>query len=128
MNNKFFKNLKIKIHKENFAIIKSKKIYENAFANIRYNNEITVIIDESKINKDDIISIKKNWKIISFDAVLDFNLVGFIAAISEVLSKANISIFVVSSFSTDHILVKKKDLNKAINELKKLGVKYGRKQ
>jgi hypothetical protein len=37
-----------------------------------------------------------------------------------------VSIFVISSYSTDHILVKKKDLPKAIKALKGLGFKVGK--
>lgn len=116
------KNIKIKVSEENFSIVKSKKTYEEAFANIKDSNEITVIIEESKVNKEDIIEINKGWKIITFDAVLDFNLVGFLAKISKELANENISIFVISSYSTDHVLVKEEDLEKAIESLKKLGV------
>ena len=118
-----FKNLKIKISENNFAIVKSKKIYPDAFANIKDNKEITVIIEESKINKNDIINIENNFKIITFDTILPFDVVGFIAKISNALAKENISIFAISSYSTDHILVKNKDLDKAIKTLEKLGIK-----
>ena len=114
---------KIKIWEEDFAIIKSKKVYPEAFANIKDKNELTVIIDQTKINEEDIIEIEKDWKLITFDAVLDFSLIGFISNISSTLAKANISIFVVSSYSTDHILVKKKDLSKTLEILKDLEVK-----
>jgi hypothetical protein len=37
------------------------------------------------------------------------------------LAKAGISIFVLSSYSTDHILIKKKDMARALAQLQKLG-------
>jgi hypothetical protein len=52
---------------------------------------------------------------------LPFNLVGFLAEISKALADENISVFVISAYSTDHILVKKRDLVKAIKKLKELG-------
>lgn len=55
--------------------------------------------------------------------VLPFGLVGFLAKISKTLADENISIFVISAFSTDHILVKEKNLKKAISKLKNLGLK-----
>jgi len=117
-----FKDLKVKVSEEDFAIVKSRKVYLDAFANIKDDKETTVIIEENKINKKDIINIEGGWNLITFDTVLDFNLVGFIAKISGAFAKENISIFVISSYSTDHVLVKRQDLDKAIEVLHKLGV------
>jgi len=47
----YFKNGKIYVWKEVFAIIKAKKADFNAFANIIDKNEITVIVDQSKYDK-----------------------------------------------------------------------------
>jgi hypothetical protein len=125
-SNEFFKNKNVYIHKENFAIVKAKKFLPKAFAIIRDKNEITAIIDESKIKKKDILEIEKDWKILSFDMVLPFGLVGFLARILKALGECGVSIFVASSYSTDHILVKKKDLSKAIKAIKSLGFKIKR--
>jgi len=117
----YFKNDKVYIWKETFAIIKAKKPYSNAFANIIDNNETTVIIEQSKSNDEDIIEIEKDWKILTFDMVLPFELVGFLAKVSKVLADEKIPIFAVSAYSTDHILVKEKDLTRAEKKLKELG-------
>ncbi len=118
---KYIKNCKFYVWKETFAIIKSKKALPGAFANIVDKNEITVVVDQSKYNKKDALEIERNWKIISFDITLPFELVGFLAEISRVLAQKKISIFVISAFSTDHILVKEKDLRRAKEELRKIG-------
>ena len=112
----------INVWKEDFAIVKTKKTYKNAFANINDGNEITVIINQNEINEEDIIGIEKDWKLITFNAILDFGLVGFIAKISNALAKEGISIFVVSSYSTDHLLIKKRYLNKTLKILQNLEV------
>ena len=117
----YFKNGKVYIWKETFAIIKSKKVYPNAFANITDKNETTVIIEQSKYNDEDIIEIEKDWKILTFDMILPFGLVGFLAKVSEILADEKIPIFAVSAYSTDHILVKEKDLIRAGEKLKELG-------
>lgn len=117
----YFKSGKAYVWKESFAIVKSKKSYPNAFANIADKNETTVIIDSRKFNEIDAIEIEKDWKIITFDMVLPFGLVGFIAKVSQVLANEKISIFVISSYSTDHILIKEKDLSKAIKKLENMG-------
>ena len=122
----YFKNGKVYVWKEVFAVIKSKKTYSNAFTNIIDKNEITIIIDQSKYDERDVIEIEKNWKIITFDMILPFGLVGFLAKVSKVLADEKISIFVLSAYSTDHILIKEKDLGKAIKKLKNLGVVFER--
>lgn len=48
---------------------------------------------------------EKNWRAFRVAGTLDFNLVGVIAAISSVLRKSSIPIFVVSTFETDYILI-----------------------
>jgi len=56
----YFKNGKVFIWKETFSIIKSKKHYPNAFANTIDKNEITVIIEQSKYNDEDVIEVEKD--------------------------------------------------------------------
>ncbi|GAF76535.1 unnamed protein product [marine sediment metagenome] len=54
---------------------------------------------------------------------MDFSLVGIIAEIAGILKEINITIFTISTFETDYILVKNKDLDKAIDSLKANGHK-----
>jgi hypothetical protein len=115
------KNKKVKLWEESFSIVKAKKNIPNAFAVVKDKNEITVIIDSSKVNDNETLQIEADWKLLTFDLILPFSEVGFIAKISQALAKAKISIFVISSFSTDHILVKEIDLQKTVKVLEQLG-------
>ncbi len=117
----YFKNGKVYVWKETFAIIKSKRSYLNAFVNIIDKNETTVIIEQSKYDEENVIKIEKDWKLLTFDMVLPFGLVGFLAKVSKVLADEKIPIFAISAYSTDHILVKEKDLTRAEEKLKELG-------
>jgi uncharacterized protein len=120
----YIQNCKIHVRKEKFAILKSKEIFPEAFASIKDKSEFTAIIDQSKINNNkDITNIKKDFKLITFDTILPFDLVGFLAKISGALADEKISIFVISSFSTDHILVEEKYLDKAVKKLEETGLK-----
>ena len=117
----YLKNCKVYIWKETFAIVKSNTPLVGSLAIIKDKNGITSIIDETKINKKEILEINNDWKVITFDIILPFELIGFLALVAQALATEKISIFVVSSFSTDHILVKRKDLNKAIKKLESFG-------
>jgi hypothetical protein len=117
----YFKNGKVHVWKETFAVVKSRKTHAGSFANIIDKNEITVVIDQSRFNEKDAIEIEKDWKILTFDMVLPFGLTGFLAKVSQALADEKISIFAISAYSTDHILVKEKDLPKATRKLEELG-------
>lgn len=119
----YLNNGKFYVWKGKFVIVKSRKLLPDFFAAIKDKNEITAIIEQSKIKKNkNIIKIDKDWKIITFDMVLPLCLVGFLAKISKILADEKISIFVISAYSTDHILVKETDINKAAEKLKSIGL------
>ncbi len=117
----YFRNTRLYVWRETFAIMKSRKPCPGAFANIVDKNETTVIIEQSKVRDKDIIEIEKGWKIITFDTILPFGLVGFLARVSRALAEEKIPIFAVSAYSTDHILVKQEDLPGALKKLESLG-------
>jgi hypothetical protein len=123
----YFKEGKIYISPRTYAILKTKKPLSNAFAVIQDRKEITVVIKQKRIPEHGVIAVEKGWRIITFDLVLPFELVGFLAKVTTLFAPAKISVFVLSSYSTDHILVKDKDLIQAIRVLKGLGFKKGKK-
>lgn len=57
------------------------------------------------------------WKCFKIQGVLDFSLVGILAEISAILAENNISIFAVSTYDTDYVLVKEENFEKALKIL-----------
>ena len=111
------------IRPEKFAVIKAKKPDNKADVMIKEPKEITLIQNQTKIDRKNVIKIEKGYKWIKFDMVLPFTMVGFIAEISQALAKEKVPIFVLSGYSTDYLLVKEKYLEKTKNTLTKLGFK-----
>ena len=64
------------------------------------------------------------WDCIKIVSPLGLNETGILAGISSALAKAKISIFAVSTFDTDYILVKQENLKKAIDTLSAQGHKF----
>ena len=64
------------------------------------------------------------WKCIKVKGPLDFNLTGILASISDILTRGKISIFAISTFDTDYILVKSQEVSLARKKLKKAGYKF----
>ena len=63
------------------------------------------------------------WSALRIAGTLDFSLVGILAEISGILADRDISIFAISTFDTDYVLVRRTDLKKATNALAHEGYK-----
>ncbi|MBK9165507.1 MAG: ACT domain-containing protein [Acidobacteria bacterium] len=61
--------------------------------------------------------VERGFRLLTFDTVMDFTVVGFLAAVASILAEASVSIVALSSFSRDHILVKQDDLARALKAL-----------
>jgi hypothetical protein len=81
--------------------------------------ELSVVCVQAGIPEN--ISAERDWRILQIAAVLDFSLVGVLAAVSNLLGEVGISIFVISTYNTDYLLVKERDLTKTVTVLKQAG-------
>lgn len=64
------------------------------------------------------------WATIKIEGPLDFSLTGLLAELATALASAQISIFAVSTFDTDYILVKAGKLAQAQQTLEKAGFSF----
>jgi len=60
------------------------------------------------------------YRLITFDIVLDLSIVGFLAVVSAALAEEGVSIYALSTYLRDHILVKKEDAPKAVGALQRI--------
>ena len=67
---------------------------------------------------ENVTKVESGYSCLKIEGVLDFSEIGILAKISTVLSENKISIFAVSTYNTDYILVKKEMINKTIDVLK----------
>lgn len=58
-----------------------------------------------------------DWKAFRIEGVLDFSLIGILAGIAGVLAEHGISIFAVSTYNTDYVLIKRESYGKALEIL-----------
>ena len=81
--------------------------------------ELSIVIDEAAdISSSD---VELGWRAIKIVGPLDFSLVGILSKISTALADAGISIFALSTYDTDYVLVKGDRLEGAINALSESG-------
>lgn len=62
-----------------------------------------------------------HWRTLRVEGVLDFSLVGILAQIATALAEAGISIFAVSTYQTDYLLIKADRLDAAVAVLRNQG-------
>jgi len=117
------KNCKVKVWPGIYSVVKARYIPQHYVAVIRDFNETTVITEPNNIPSDCVIQEEPDWKILTFELELPFELVGFLSVVTKHLAEAAIPVFVLSSFSTDHIMVKLVKLEETLGVLHKIGCK-----
>ena len=93
-------------------------IYLSDFYSITKTKDELSIVAEQREPVSGNIDCNKDWRIIKVVGPLDFSLVGIIAELSKILKEKKISIFTISTYNTDYILVKEKDLKAGIDALR----------
>ena len=76
---------------------------------------ITDDVPSNVVKRDD------GWKGFRIQGVLDFSLIGILSKITEILAENSISIFAISTYNTDYVLIKKENYQKALDILEHSG-------
>jgi hypothetical protein len=66
-------------------------------------------------------AVEAGWRLLTVRGPLEFTLTGIIAAISSELAAAGVALFGISTFDTDHVLVKSAELGRAVAALRASG-------
>ena len=82
--------------------------------------ELSIVCSEKIVIKSDNTDL--DWRCIKVVGPLEFSMTGVLARLSQALADANVSIFAISTFDTDYLLVKSDKLGEAIEAL--VGASY----
>jgi predicted glycoside hydrolase/deacetylase ChbG (UPF0249 family) len=74
-------------------------------------NELSVVCLESQIPRGG--RTERGWRCLRVRGPLDLGVVGVLAGLTTILARAGVSLFALSTFDTDHILVREADLERA---------------
>lgn len=92
---------------------------ESSFVSItKTADELSIVCDQSIVPAN-LEKCVKDWRAFKVEGPLDFSLTGILASLTQPLAAHKISIFAISTYDTDYLLVKEKDLKSAIEVLKK---------
>ena len=77
----------------------------------RTRDELSITLPQEKIPGG--VLVERDWRAFKLEGDLDLSSVGVIASLARPLAEAQISIFNVSTYETNYILVEEKNLQKA---------------
>jgi len=122
----------VKEHRDDYSIVYIDPVEgekaRTVLRNLKPYSSITYTVDEVSVvlRSMDWESLKENfrdykvegpYRLFTFDIVLDLSIVGFLSVVSTALAESSVSVFAVSTYLKDHILVKKRDAVKALSVL-----------
>ena len=117
--------MQLKILNNKLKVVKLKSnetvpeiVYKQEFYSItKTDEELSIVLDEGIEIQSNIV--ENNWRAIKIVGTLDFALIGILSKISTILAQSEISIFAISTYNTDYILVKSDKLENTVEILEK---------
>ncbi|HEU4588968.1 MAG TPA: ACT domain-containing protein [Gemmatimonadales bacterium] len=82
-------------------------------------DELSVTLPEYFVPPE--VRAERGWRLLKVRGPLDMALVGILASLAVALARANISIFAISTYDTDYLLVRARQLEAAIAALEQAG-------
>jgi len=91
-----------------------------AFASVtRTAEELSIVCDE--VAAPDGPRVERGWRAFKLEGPFPFEATGILAAIAVPLATAGVGIFAISTFDTDHVMVKDAQLDEAVRCLRAAG-------
>ena len=94
--------------------------HRGAFTTItRTPHELSIVCDEGGV--PDEMPAERGWRCLGLEGPIPFETTGVAARFTSVLAQHHISVFVVSTFDTDYVLVKAAKVDAAVEALRDAG-------
>jgi len=77
--------------------------------------ELSIVIEETNVPDD--VRAERGWRCLKLEGPIPFDTIGVAAQFTGALAAAGVSVFVVSTFDTDYVLVKEDALPRALEAL-----------
>jgi len=114
--------MKLKILDSTFSVVKLPPtetiplwaLNAEVFSITRTDEELSIVCPSECLEMNETLKdVENDWKCIKVEGVLDFSLTGILASLANPLAKYKISIFAISTFNTDYLLIKNHSIEKA---------------
>jgi len=87
----------------------------------RTESEVSVVCTEDAAPVWEHVQVEPDWRALEVAGPLDFSMVGVMAALTAPLADVDVSVFVVSTYDTDYVLVHAAAIERAIEALRAAG-------
>lgn len=109
--------MKLTLLEPSFSVIQVKNIDPSMLKIVplffaQTSEELSLVLPTTNVPYE-AINREDGWKAIKIIGVLDFSMICIIARISSLLAEESISIFALSTFNTDYILIKEHQVEQA---------------
>ncbi|MDS0294546.1 ACT domain-containing protein [Halogeometricum luteum] len=111
----------VELAPDDYAVVATERPVSGAFATVDDGREVTQVLREERLDEVETLAAEPGWALLTFDATLPFELVGFLARVASTLAEEDIPVFALSAYSTDHVLVRRADAESALAALSDLG-------
>ena len=114
--------MKLILLKQRFAVCALEKPYlpDGELVSLTISGgEVSLVCEQDK--RPSGCKAETDWRALKVQGPLDFSLVGILASLAGALAHAGVSIFALSTYETDYLLVKQHSLDKAIQALEQQG-------
>jgi hypothetical protein len=89
------------------------------FSVTRTEDELSVVCPEADVPED--ITRERSWRALKLEGPFELSMVGILSSVAAPLAGAGASIFALSTFDTDYVLVKEEQLDLAVAALREQG-------
>lgn len=85
----------------------------------RTSDELSIVCLQEEVPPD--VRCEKGWRCLRVEGPLEFSEIGVLASLTAALAAADVSLFALSTFDTDYLLVGEGDLERAVTALRGAG-------
>ena len=85
----------------------------------RTNEELSIACQEDNVPDD--IEAERGWRCVQVQGAFDFSAAGVHASLAIPLAEADISVLAIATYATDYLLIKEKNVERALQVLERAG-------
>ncbi|MGZ7041736.1 MAG: ACT domain-containing protein [Thermoanaerobaculia bacterium] len=82
-------------------------------------DELSIVCSEESAPND--VRSERGWRCLKIEGPIPFATIGVAAAVTKALADAKVSVFFVSTYDTDYVLVRSESLDAAVSALRAAG-------
>jgi hypothetical protein len=83
----------------------------------RTSDELSLVCLQDSV--PDMVMCQRDWRCLRVDGILDFSQAGILASFATPLAEAGISVFAISTYNTDYLLMPNQTLQRSVEVLRR---------